>query len=944
MKKQHTAGFSGFLGLLLIVALLFSCFPLASVPSPARAAGTLPTGLQDYERWFGSQHSHVNVEGDDGASGSTAAQAFAYAAKLPHLQYFIVTPHLHQNRTGSATLYTESAYDTIRAQAVSATTANFVALAGVEVSTISSGGHWNLYNANDLVDTAHPDGDWNDSNDYYDHVAALGTAGESVAVQFNHPSSGDFGARYDAAAAPYVGAFTVSSGPAYSAQQDFTDDGGNGGESLWPTYLNMGWKISPSADQDNHNATWGASSTEYTVIVRPRGTTLNQANVMQGLRDHMTYATEDANMQIGFIANGWSMGQTIGGNANVAFTIWWNNPSATIYNNNNGVAKTETSGDAVKNIWIYKNNLSTAVASYQPNAASGTWTINVAASAGDWFIVKFQDSSSLSTGRSQDLTWSAPVWYNPASPDVQLTVDGGSGTVVPTATSTGPTATAPAPTNTPIPGTATNTPIPTGTCSDIKINEILPANSTVYSSDWVELYNPTGTAVNIGGCIIDDITSGGGSPYTIPSGTTIAAYGFWTVDIASVFNNAGDSVNLIATNGTTIIDSFTFGSTGYDVSWYRLPNGGTWQTSTGTPTKGTSNGGASPTATPIPPTATSLPPTATPIPPTATPTPIPPTATPIPPTATPLPPTATPVSTSGCSAVKINEIVPANSTLFASDWIELYNPTAAAINIGGCILDDIIGGGGSPYTIPAGTTIAAYGFWTVDIASVYNNSGDSVNFLAADGTTIIDTYTFGSTGYDVSWYRLPNGGSWQTTSGTATKGASNVNTGLLSPAVNLSDTGGDANGFQTSPANAYSDNATFAVDTDSGTSTSTAYTDSGKDRHRFYNYNVSLPTGAIVTGIEVRIDAKADNKTGNPMLYVQLSWDGGTTWTTAKATAILGTTEGTYILGGNNDTWSRTWSATDFTNANFRIRVIPVASNISRDFSLDWVALRISYR
>src|SRR5574340_386629 len=175
--------------------------PLAQFPS-ARAAGSIPAGLQDYERWFGSQHAHTNMDADDGATGSTAAQAFAYAKNVPLLQYYIITPHIHQSRSGTATLYSDATYNTIRASATSATTANFIAIAGQEISTISSGGHWNLFNANALIGTDHPDGDWNDADDYYDHVAGLAAAGEDIAAQFNHPTTGDFGNRYDANAAP----------------------------------------------------------------------------------------------------------------------------------------------------------------------------------------------------------------------------------------------------------------------------------------------------------------------------------------------------------------------------------------------------------------------------------------------------------------------------------------------------------------------------------------------------------------------------------------------------------------------------------------------------------------------------------------------------------------------------------------------------------------------
>jgi hypothetical protein len=75
-------------------------------------------------------------------------------------------------------------------------------------------------------------------------------------------------------------------------------------------------------------------------------------------------------------------------------------------------------------------------------------------------------------------------------------------------------------------------------------------------------------------------------------------------------------------------------------------------------------------------------------------------------------------------------------------------------------------------------------------------------------------------------------------------------------------------------------------------------------------------------------------------MCVQLSWDGGTTWTAPKTTATLGTSLATFTLGGAADTWGRAWSAANLTNASFRLRVINVAGSTSRDFFLDWVAVR----
>jgi beta-lactamase superfamily II metal-dependent hydrolase len=122
----------------------------------------------------------------------------------------------------------------------------------------------------------------------------------------------------------------------------------------------------------------------------------------------------------------------------------------------------------------------------------------------------------------------------------------------------------------------------------VVINEVLPAPSS-NGIEWVELYNSTSSTLDIGNCIVDDIP--GASPaYQIPASTFIAPHGFWTVDQVSYFNNSGDSVRFLKENGTTLLDSFSYGSTGYNVSWYRLPDGGSWAGSpTSSTTKGQSN-------------------------------------------------------------------------------------------------------------------------------------------------------------------------------------------------------------------------------------------------------------------------------------------------------------------------------------------------------------------
>lgn len=175
--------------------------------------------------------------------------------------------------------------------------------------------------------------------------------------------------------------------------------------------------------------------------------------------------------------------------------------------------------------------------------------------------------------------------------------------------------------------------------------------------------------------------------------------------------------------------------------------------------------------------------------------------------------------------------------------------------------------------------------------------------------------------------------------------AINGDTGNLNCTANAAVTpnAGDNNGFQTTPANACTDGSGNATDTDSGTNTNTTCTNTGKDKHRFYNYNVSIPNGSTITGISTRLDAWVDSASGTRQMCAELSWDGGATWTAAKTTSSLTTSQATYTLGGSADTWGHSWTASQLSNTNFRLRITNVSSNNSRDFMLDWASIRVYY-
>ncbi len=129
--------------------------------------------------------------------------------------------------------------------------------------------------------------------------------------------------------------------------------------------------------------------------------------------------------------------------------------------------------------------------------------------------------------------------------------------------------------------------------AQVKINELMASNITKITdntgeySDWVELHNSGGTAVDLAGYYLsDDLSNVKKFQFTTTGGqVVIPANGYlliWASGITSrgvkhtsfALSASGEDIVLTAPDGITIIDSFSFGNQRADVSYGRLPNGG----------------------------------------------------------------------------------------------------------------------------------------------------------------------------------------------------------------------------------------------------------------------------------------------------------------------------------------------------------------------------------
>ena len=106
------------------------------------------------------------------------------------------------------------------------------------------------------------------------------------------------------------------------------------------------------------------------------------------------------------------------------------------------------------------------------------------------------------------------------------------------------------------------------------INEFL-ANSELPLTDFVELFNASGHAVDLSGAWLSD--DPGTNKFRIPDGTVLAPGGYVSFDEATLgfaLSSDGDEILLVNSNRTRVLDSIRFGAQAPNVSRGRTPDGG----------------------------------------------------------------------------------------------------------------------------------------------------------------------------------------------------------------------------------------------------------------------------------------------------------------------------------------------------------------------------------
>lgn len=291
----------------------------------------------------------------------------------------------------------------------------------------------------------------------------------------------------------------------------------------------------------------------------------------------------------------------------------------------------------------------------------------------------------------------------------------------------------PNPTTTPTPYVSpTPTSTPTSTSPSVVLTEIMPA-PTSPNPEWIEVYNPTNTAIDLTGWHIDDIENGGSAPQALSG--TVAPHGYTIVELKSaIFNNSGDDVRLLDPTDT-VVSKTSYTTSSSTESWGLDMNNLLFCAQL--PTPGTPN------RTPC--TSQTVTPTLT------TPQPSP-TVQQVTPTPSPTPTSAiTPTPTvQAATRVFISEFLP-RPTTGTAEWVELYNDSDNAASLDNWYIDDLAGGGSSPKQITV--SIAAHSYASIQLTSaILNNDSDSVRLLDPQ-QQMVDELHYEDAEVDISFSR-----------------------------------------------------------------------------------------------------------------------------------------------------------------------------------------------
>lgn len=269
--------------------------------------------------FFGNLHSHTSLSDGSGLP----AEAYEHARDVAGLDFLAITEHNHKSAPSqiqdNPDLYSGSAATSLISIANQFNEDGvFVALYGQEFSSIGSGNHANIFEIDTVISTSIVEnGRWDSLFNIW-LPAHPDSQGEPPLLLLNHPaqSSSPNSKEYGIDDLPsdewhdkldsHAQLINIINGPSHEGSHL-----GKPSQGEFLRYLNMGFHLGPTADQDNHLKNWGSAADTRTGVIANE---LTKPAILEALKNRHVYATEDKNLRLILKINGELMGTIIQGN------------------------------------------------------------------------------------------------------------------------------------------------------------------------------------------------------------------------------------------------------------------------------------------------------------------------------------------------------------------------------------------------------------------------------------------------------------------------------------------------------------------------------------------------------------------------------------------------------------------------------------------------------
>lgn len=378
-----------------------------------------PASPEALKVFFGNLHSHTSYSDGKGTPG----QAFVHARDVAKLDFLAITEHNHLLGGQAASpeartmLYRGPAEESLMSSAKKFTeTGKFIAIAGQEYSSMSQGNHINVFDVPEVITLKNGKFDellpWLESN--------RDSSGKVPVMQLNHPALGspfpafpalrrkDFGRDDFGSEAEWVRRM----GGAASLIEVLNGEPPPGSvdrrapqvmENYYVRFLQLGFHLAPTGNQDNHKENWGSATEVRTGVLSGQ---LSQSDLLAAMRARHVYATEDRNLKLIVRIGGHLMGDVIAtqqapSGARIEVRIQDDDePDATYVLE---VLRGSIGGPlaSVAESYSFKGNTDVG--------ASVTFGSLEFTEAGQFIFLRVNQSSKA----GDDRVWTAPLWWEP---------------------------------------------------------------------------------------------------------------------------------------------------------------------------------------------------------------------------------------------------------------------------------------------------------------------------------------------------------------------------------------------------------------------------------------------------------------------------------------------------------------------------------------------------